>query len=131
MPKQNKAKNFEDYMINKMPKRKKQDKYTKSAKGQDCQIRSPVCNNNSETVVFCHLNGAGMGEKMQNIHGAYGCSSCHDFVDGIEQVGCMYFFPDKIKVAGQEFNTEQRQFYHLKGMVRTQELMIRNGVLKL
>ncbi len=99
-------------MINKMPKRQKQDKYTKSAQGQDCQIRSPACNHNPETVVFCHLNGAGMGEKMQNIHGAYGCSSCHDFVDG-------------------GFNIEKRQLYHLKGTIRTQELMIRNGVLKL
>lgn len=113
--------------LNKMPKRQKQDKYTKSAQGQDCQIRSPACNHNPETVVFCHLNGAGIGEKMQNIHGAYGCSKCHDFVDGIEKVGCLDFFPEKI----QGFNTAQRQFYHLKGTIRTQELMIRNGVLKL
>ena len=101
-------------MNNKMPKLQKQDKYTKSAKGQDCQIRSPACNHNPETVVFCHLNGAGIGEKMQNIHGAYGCSSCHDFADG----------------AGN-YSVAQRQLYHLKGVIRTQELMIRNGVLKL
>ena len=106
-------------MINKMPKRPKQDKYTKSAKGQDCQIRSPACNHNPETVVFCHLNGAGIGEKMQNIHGAYGCSKCHDFVDG------------RLFIKGNGFTTIQRQFYHLKGTIRTQELMIRNGVLKL
>jgi len=105
--------------LNKMPKRKKQDKYTKSAKGQDCQIRSPACNYNSETVVFCHLNGAGIGEKMQNIHGAYGCSNCHDFVDGVLGIVC------------QDYNTKQRQFYHLRGTIRTQELMIRNGILKL
>jgi hypothetical protein len=109
-------------MINKMPKRQKQDKYTKSAKGQDCQIRSPACNHNPETVVFCHLNGAGIGEKMQNIHGAYGCLNCHDFVDGM-------LFIDGMR--GQDFNTAQRQFYHLKGTIRTQELMIRNGILKL
>jgi len=102
--------------LNKMPKRPKQDKYTKSAKGQDCQIRSPFCNYDTATVVFCHLNGAGMGEKMQNIHGAYGCSKCHDFVDG---------------TPGFDFNNAQRQSYHLKGTIRTQALMIRNGVLKL
>lgn len=107
-------------MLNKMPKRQKQDKYTKSAKGQDCQIRSPVCNYNSETVVLCHLNGAGIGEKMQNIHGAYGCSKCHDFVDG------------RNKADMNDCHTaDQRLHYHLKGTIRTQELMIRNGVLKL
>ncbi len=110
-------------MINKMPKRQKQDKYTKSAKGQDCQIRSPFCNHNPETVVFCHLNGAGIGEKMQNIHGAYGCSNCHDFVDNRTFTNGIHF--------SRHFSVEQRQFYHLKGMVRTQELMIRNGILKL
>ena len=102
-------------MIKKMPKRLKQDKYTKSAKGQDCQIRSPFCNHNSATVVFCHLNGAGIGEKMQNIHGAYGCSKCHDAVDG--KISVLY--PTELKLD------------HLLGVIRTQELMIRNGVLKL
>jgi hypothetical protein len=101
--------------LNKMPKRQKQDKYTKSAKGQDCQIRTPFCNHNPDTVVFCHLNGAGMGEKMQNIHGAYGCSKCHDAVDG--RIGVLY--PNELKLD------------HLRGVIRTQELMIRNGVLKL
>lgn len=110
--------------LNKMPKRQKQDKYTKSAKGQECQIRSPFCNHNPETVVFCHLNWAGIGEKMQNIHGAYGCSRCHDFVDGRLLEG---------RFGGDDFlpNPEQRRIYHLEGMVRTQELMIRNGILKL
>ncbi len=98
-----------------MPKRQKQDKYTKSAKGQDCQIRSPFCNHNPETVTLCHLNGAGIGEKMQNIHGAYGCSKCHDAVDG--RISVLY--PDKLKLD------------HLQGVIRTQELMIRNGILKL
>jgi hypothetical protein len=105
-------------MINKLPKRQKQDKYTKSAQGQECQIRSPFCNHNPETVVFCHLNGAGIGEKMQNIHGAYGCSKCHDFVD------------NRI-CSVSAFNHHQRHYYHLEGTIKTQELMIRNGVLKL
>ena len=34
-------------------------KYTKSARGQACTVRSPVCNGNPETVVLAHLNGAG------------------------------------------------------------------------
>ncbi|MCK5609389.1 DUF1364 domain-containing protein [Candidatus Pacearchaeota archaeon] len=58
-------------------------KITKSARGEECQIRIPGhCNGNSETVVFCHISGAGMGRKSSDIHGAYGCGSCHDIVDG-------------------------------------------------
>lgn len=94
----------------------KQDKYTKSAKGQVCQIRSPLCNNNLDTTVLCHLNTGGMSKKTHSIHGAYGCSSCHDVVDG------------RVRV---DLNANQREFYHLQGVIRTQELMIKNGILKL
>lgn len=93
----------------------KQDKYTKSARGQDCQIRTPFCNNNPETVVLCHLNSGGMGQKTSNIHGAYGCSKCHDAVDG--RISVLY--PNELKLD------------HLQGVIRTQNLMIKNGILKL
>lgn len=95
----------------------KQDKYTKSARGQECQIRSPFCNHNNETVVFCHLNTAGMGQKTHNIHGSYGCSKCHDFVDG--------------RLADTRYNYDQREFCHYRGVIKTQNLMIKNGILKL
>lgn len=58
-------------------------KLRKSAKGRECQIRIPgVCNHNNETVVLCHLGGAGMGTKNDDMFGAFGCSACHDVVDG-------------------------------------------------
>jgi hypothetical protein len=52
---------------------------------EDCTFRIfPVCNWNPETTVYCHTNsstdGKGMGLKSKK--GAYGCSSCHDVVDG-------------------------------------------------
>ena len=54
-----------------------------SAKGQDCNIQIPTaCNRNPETTVLCHLGGAGVGLKMPDILAAFGCSSCHDLVDG-------------------------------------------------
>jgi hypothetical protein len=55
----------------------------KLARGRECQIRIPgVCNGNPETTVLCHLNGGGMGIKEDDILAAWGCSSCHDAVDG-------------------------------------------------
>ena len=89
-------------------------KYTKSAKGQDCQIRIPdICTFDRETTVFAHLNGAGMGMKQLDIHGAYACSACHDVVDGRRA------YPGIAKL------------HHLEGVIRTQVLMVQNGILKL
>ena len=55
-------------------------KITKSARGQACTIRLEGCYGgpNNENVVFCHINGGGMGMKALDIHGAYGC-----FLDNI------------------------------------------------
>jgi len=95
----------------------RQDKYTKSARGQDCLVRIPgVCNHNPETVVLAHLNGGGMSMKHQNIHGSYCCSDCHDVVDSR---------------AKSSYSKEEIKLMLLEGMVRTQTLMIKNGILKL
>jgi hypothetical protein len=55
------------------------------ASGKSCQIRVPeVCNFNPETTVLCHLRIAGMsgmGFKVPDLLGAWGCSSCHQYVD--------------------------------------------------
>lgn len=93
------------------------DKYTKSAQGQCCQIRIPgVCNHDNATVVFCHINGGGMGMKHLSIHGAYGCTACHDVVDGRKDVG---------------LHTDLLRLYHLDGVIRTQQLMVDQRLLKL
>jgi hypothetical protein len=60
-------------------------KVRESARGEDCTLELPgICNCNPETTVFCHSNrladGKGMGMKAKT--GAYGCSSCHDVLDG-------------------------------------------------
>lgn len=60
-------------------------KITESAKGEDCTFNIPgVCNYDPATTVFCHLKFdlAGVAIKPSDISGAYGCSSCHDVIDG-------------------------------------------------
>ncbi len=59
----------------------------KSAHGEECTIRLPlVCNYDRDTTVLCHSNaladGKGMGLKAPDHLAAYGCSACHDVVDG-------------------------------------------------
>lgn len=59
----------------------------KSAKGEECTIRLPmICNFDPATTVLCHSNeladGKGMGLKAPDTKAAYGCSACHDVVDG-------------------------------------------------
>ena len=67
-------------------KRFKSKKLTDSARGRDCTLRLPgVCNFNPETVVFCHIptvQMGGMGCKNHDFFGVYGCSNCHDVIDG-------------------------------------------------
>lgn len=100
-------------------------KYTKSAKGKECQVRIPgVCNHNPETVVLAHLNGAGMGMKHEDIHGAYACSACHDVIDGRAAL------PKSICFRRIDSSIEKK-IYHLEGVIRTQKIMIKEGVLKL
>lgn len=58
----------------------------RSARGQECQIRIPgVCNRNNETVVWAHANGIsigkGIGQKSNDLLGAYACMACHDCYD--------------------------------------------------
>jgi len=100
------------------------DKYTESARGQECQVRIPgICSHDPETVVFAHLNGGGMGMKRASIHGAYCCSSCHDFYDG--RVNRLKW----LNLHGQTMADIHAMFY--EGVFRTQEIMIKDGVLKL
>lgn len=59
----------------------------KAARGQDCTINLPgVCNHSNETTVLCHSNsmvdGKGMGIKAPDTAAAFGCSACHDVLDG-------------------------------------------------
>ncbi len=90
-------------------------KLRREARGRDCQIRSPVCNGNPDTTVLAHLNGAGWGRKNSDLAcGAWACSDCHDLVDGRRQ---------------SEYPPETRKLWHLEGVVRTLEILEREGVI--
>jgi len=64
------------------PKRWKSKKWTDAAKGQPCTMCLVGCNNNPETTIFAHANGAGMAMKADDFNGADMCSNCHDIYDG-------------------------------------------------
>ena len=93
----------------------KQTKLTKSARGEECQVRiQGVCNRNPETTVLAHLNGGGAGMKNQDFLGAYACSDCHDAVD---------------HRSNKKFSNEFILIAHYEGMVRTQKIMHSKGLL--
>jgi hypothetical protein len=59
----------------------------RAARGQDCQLQIlGVCNGDSTTTVLCHSNrladGKGMGLKAPDTEACFGCSSCHEILDG-------------------------------------------------
>jgi len=90
-------------------------KIRKSAKNQQCQIRIPgVCRHETETVVLCHLGGAGWARKSLDIHGAYGCQRCHDVVDGR---------------AKSEHNIILIKLFFLEAIIRTQEIMVKKELI--
>ncbi|MCP4082357.1 MAG: DUF1364 domain-containing protein [Planctomycetaceae bacterium] len=98
--------------------KRKESKYTKSARGENCTARiAGVCNYDPATTVFAHLNGGGMGRKHSDIHGAYLCSGCHAWMDG------GYISTDPRR--------KVRDFEHLSAMLETQIKMIDKGVLVL
>lgn len=59
----------------------------RAARGQDCQLQIlGVCNGDPATTVLCHSNlladGKGMGLKAPDHAACFGCSACHDVLDG-------------------------------------------------
>jgi hypothetical protein len=87
-----------------------------SARGRECQIRLPgICNHNPETTVLCHLNGGGAGTKHSDLHAAFGCSGCHDEVDG----------------RTRRHAREQVKLWFLEGVIRTQIIWLDEGLVEL
>jgi hypothetical protein len=67
--------------------RPKKTKIRSAAKGQDCTLMIPgVCNRDPATTVLCHSNrladGKGIGIKAPDTEACFGCSDCHDVLDG-------------------------------------------------
>lgn len=56
-----------------------------SARGRSCTLLIPgICNGSPETTVLCHLPSVthGMGYKSDDYWAVFGCSCCHDVIDG-------------------------------------------------
>lgn len=106
-------------------------KITDYARGQQCQIRIPgVCNRDPKTVVACHLGGGGMGTKHPDSEVAFGCSACHDVVDGRVK----YSFPLYGMLGRRErdwVNQAAIKIMFHEGAVRTRKILIDAGLLVL
>jgi hypothetical protein len=99
-------------------KRLKSKKITDSAKGENCTLRIPgVCNFNPETTVPCHSGGAGWAYKSHDIHICYGCSDCHNFLDGGY-------------VNSNLMDIEQLMCEFLRAMIETQSILIQKNLIK-
>ncbi|MDN7144074.1 DUF1364 domain-containing protein [Pseudomonas sp. JQ170] len=95
----------------------KQSKLTKAARGRECQVRIPgVCNGNPETTVLAHyrMSGTcGVGMKPNDLQGAWACSACHDACDSRSRL----------------ISREEARQYHAEGVMRTQAVLISEGVV--
>jgi len=94
-------------------------KITASSNGQRCQIRLPgVCTDRN--VVWCHAigqaAGKGIGMKVPDLLGAYGCQSCHDVVDRRQFVKHL----TRMEI--------EHAFY--EGVMRSQRILIDDGLIK-
>lgn len=91
----------------------------KLARGQTCQIRlNDICNGDPATTVLAHyrmIGLSGMGYKSPDICAAFACSACHDAVD---------------RRSHMELERDFVQLMHLQGVVRTQAILIEEGVVK-
>lgn len=101
--------------------RPKQTKIRASARDQECTLRFPgVCSFRTDTTVLCHSNqladGKGMGLKAPDERAAYGCSACHDVLDGR-------------RPRPQDMTYDHMLDLFKAGVRRTHEILIRKGLL--
>lgn len=89
----------------------------KEAKGRECQVRLPlICNHNPETTVLAHYRLAGLngvGQKPDDIFGAFCCSSCHDECDR----------------RTRKLELDFVRLAHAEGVFRTQAILRKEGKL--
>ncbi|HBT3381409.1 TPA: DUF1364 domain-containing protein [Klebsiella aerogenes] len=90
----------------------------KEARGRECQVRIyGVCNHNHETTVLAHYRMAGLcgtGMKPDDLFAAWACSSCHDEIDR----------------RTHNIDHEFAKIYHLEGVMRTQDILRKEGKIK-
>ena len=91
---------------------------TQSAKGEDCTLNiAGVCNYDSETTVACHIScGSGGTNRLSGALAiAFGCSSCHDEIDG--------------RTGFRHTTKLDREFYEKRGVIRTTNRLIEKGLV--
>ncbi len=97
-------------------------KLREAARGQSCQIRSPVCvDHDHSTVVLAHIRMAGLtgvAIKAHDLLGAHACHRCHDLIDG------------RIPAKNHGLTKADIRLMHLEGMARTIDKLIRTGKVK-
>ena len=96
---------------------RKKSKIRQSAKGENCTLNIVgVCNYNPETVVLCHFPSEqkGISIKSHDLSAGYGCSACHDVLDGRKQ--------------NLEFKNHA-EFYMRRSSIRTHLRLIDKGLL--
>ena len=88
-----------------------------AAGGEECTINTEFCNYDNETVVGCHLpDGSGGSNRLTGpLSMAFGCSDCHDAIDGRNYKG---------------LEPEDREFYMRRGMMRTMTRLVERNILK-
>ncbi len=92
-------------------------KITQSARGQECQVRlDGICNHDSDTTVFAHIGGGGMGTKQPDTEGAFCCSDCHNEVD---------------RRTTRILNPLRVSLYHHEGCMRTRKILIDMGLIEI
>ena len=95
-----------------------------SAKGRECQARIVgVCNYDPETTVLAHMNGAGMALKSSDLFGAFCCSACHSWLDSgyVRSPYSGVTRPPRM----------MRDLYHLEAIIRTQQIWLKEGLIKI
>lgn len=99
------------------------DKLRKSAKGEGCTFQfGGICNGDPETTVLCHLpdESHGISRKSDDAGPvAYGCSACHDFIDG------------RNLMSGVEDWDQLSEWYFRRAQNRTLRRMIEKGLIKI
>ena len=92
-------------------------KLRRSAKYQECTVRLPlICNWNPETTVLAHVGKSHMGGKCNDLFACFSCSDCHDVIDGRRKA---------------HLRKEQIDIYKYQAMMRTQEIWLREGLIKI
>ena len=81
--------------------------------------RTQWCNANDESVVWCHLNdqfaGRGKDHKSHDLLGFFGCSACHDAIDGRAHI--------------LDTTREERRSWAHEAVCRTQAFLLDNQLL--